>query len=34
MVAALGSELVRRDRTASALDIGADASMPVTTVVA
>jgi N6-L-threonylcarbamoyladenine synthase len=34
MVAALGSELVRRNRPASALDIGADSSMPVTSVVA
>ncbi len=34
MVAALGSELVRRGRSPSALDIPADSSMPVTTVVA
>jgi N6-L-threonylcarbamoyladenine synthase len=34
MVAALGSELVRRGRPVSRLDIGADSSMPVTTVVA
>jgi N6-L-threonylcarbamoyladenine synthase len=34
MVAALGSELVRRDRPASAPDFGADSSMPVTKVVA
>ncbi|MDQ3104036.1 MAG: tRNA (adenosine(37)-N6)-threonylcarbamoyltransferase complex transferase subunit TsaD, partial [Actinomycetota bacterium] len=34
MVAALGSELVRRGRVASALDLAADSSMPVTTVVA
>jgi N6-L-threonylcarbamoyladenine synthase len=33
MVAALGSELVARGRTASALDLPADSSMPVTTVV-
>jgi N6-L-threonylcarbamoyladenine synthase len=34
MVAALGSELVRRGRTPSALDFGADSSLPLTTVVA
>jgi N6-L-threonylcarbamoyladenine synthase len=34
MVAALGAELVRRGRPASALDLPADSSMPVTTVVA
>lgn len=34
MVAALGAELVRRGRQPSALDIGADSSMPLTTVVA
>jgi N6-L-threonylcarbamoyladenine synthase len=34
MVAALGSELVRRGRAASELDFGADSSMPLTTVVA
>ncbi len=34
MVAALGSELVRRGRHPSALDIPADSSMPLTTVVA
>ncbi|MGH3386868.1 MAG: tRNA (adenosine(37)-N6)-threonylcarbamoyltransferase complex transferase subunit TsaD [Nocardioidaceae bacterium] len=34
MVAALGSELVARGRTPSALDLPADSSMPVTTVVA
>ncbi len=34
MVAALGAELVRRGRTASAYDIPADSSMPITTVVA
>ncbi len=34
MVAALGSELVRRGRTPSALDLPADSSLPVTTVVA
>jgi N6-L-threonylcarbamoyladenine synthase len=34
MVAALGSELVRRGRAPSALDFGADSSMPLTTVVA
>ncbi|HEY7042559.1 MAG TPA: tRNA (adenosine(37)-N6)-threonylcarbamoyltransferase complex transferase subunit TsaD [Nocardioidaceae bacterium] len=34
MVAALGSELVRRGRTPSAYDIPADSSMPLTTVVA
>ena len=34
MVAALGSELVRRGRPPSALDIAADSSMPLTTVVA
>jgi N6-L-threonylcarbamoyladenine synthase len=34
MVAALGSELVRRGRTPSALDLPADSSMPVTDVVA
>ena len=34
MVAALGSELVRRGRAASALDFGADSSLPLTTVVA
>jgi tRNA N6-adenosine threonylcarbamoyltransferase len=33
MVAALGSELVRRGRTPSALDLPADSSLPVTTVV-
>jgi len=32
MVAALGSELVRRGRVASALDLAADSSLPVTTV--
>jgi N6-L-threonylcarbamoyladenine synthase len=34
MVAALGSELVARGRAASALDLPADSSMPITTVVA
>jgi N6-L-threonylcarbamoyladenine synthase len=34
MVAALGSELVVRGRAASSLDLPADSSMPVTTVVA
>ncbi len=34
MVAALGAELVRRGRQASALDLAADSSMPVTDVVA
>jgi len=34
MVAALGSELVSRGRTPSALDLPADSSMPVTTIVA
>jgi N6-L-threonylcarbamoyladenine synthase len=34
MVAALGSELVTRGRAASSLDLPADSSMPVTTVVA
>ena len=34
MVAALGSELVTRGRTPSALDLPADSSMPITTVVA
>lgn len=34
MVAALGSELVRRGREPSAWDLPADSSMPVTTVVA
>jgi len=34
MVAALGSELVRRGRTPSDLDFGADSSLPVTQVVA
>ncbi|HSE08560.1 MAG TPA: tRNA (adenosine(37)-N6)-threonylcarbamoyltransferase complex transferase subunit TsaD [Nocardioidaceae bacterium] len=34
MVAALGSELVSRGRAASSLDLPADSSMPVTTVVA
>ena len=34
MVAALGSELVARGRVASSLDLPADSSMPVTTVVA
>ncbi len=34
MVAALGAELVRRGRPASALDLPADSSMPVTTIVA
>ncbi len=34
MVAALGAEVVRRGRPASALDIPADSSMPITTVVA
>ena len=34
MVAALGSELVARGRTPSALDLPADSSMPITTVVA
>lgn len=34
MVAALGSELVARGRTPSALDLPADSSLPVTTVVA
>jgi N6-L-threonylcarbamoyladenine synthase len=34
MVAALGSELVRRGRAPSTLDFGADSSMPLTTVVA
>ena len=34
MVAALGAELVRRGRPPSALDVGADSSLPLTTVVA
>jgi N6-L-threonylcarbamoyladenine synthase len=34
MVAALGSELVRRGRTPSELDLPADSSMPITSVVA
>ncbi len=34
MVAALGSELVARGRSASSLDLPADSSMPITTVVA
>jgi N6-L-threonylcarbamoyladenine synthase len=34
MVAALGSELVARGRTASSLDLPADSSMPITTIVA
>jgi N6-L-threonylcarbamoyladenine synthase len=34
MVAALGSELVARGRTASDLSLPADSSMPVTTIVA
>ncbi len=34
MVAALGSELVARGRTPSALDLPADSSQPMTTVVA
>ena len=34
MVAALGSELVARGRTPSALDLPADSSQPITTVVA
>ncbi len=34
MVAALGSELVARGRSASSLDLPADSSMPVTTIVA
>jgi N6-L-threonylcarbamoyladenine synthase len=34
MVAALGAELVRRGRAPSALDLAADSSLPVTTVVA
>jgi N6-L-threonylcarbamoyladenine synthase len=34
MVAALGAELVSRGRSASALDLPADSSMPVTSVVA
>jgi N6-L-threonylcarbamoyladenine synthase len=34
MVAALGAELIRRDRSASALELPADSSMPVTKVVA
>ena len=34
MVAALGAELVARGRTPSALDLPADSSMPLTTVVA
>ncbi|MGA9345982.1 MAG: tRNA (adenosine(37)-N6)-threonylcarbamoyltransferase complex transferase subunit TsaD, partial [Nocardioidaceae bacterium] len=34
MVAALGAEVVRRGRPASAFDIAADSSMPITTVVA
>ncbi|MBA3232449.1 MAG: tRNA (adenosine(37)-N6)-threonylcarbamoyltransferase complex transferase subunit TsaD [Propionibacteriales bacterium] len=34
MVAALGAEVVRRDRPPSALDIPADSSLPVTTVLA
>jgi N6-L-threonylcarbamoyladenine synthase len=33
MVAALGSELVARGRTPSSLDLPADSSLPVTTVV-
>ena len=34
MVAALGAELVRRGRTPSSLDLPADSSMPITSVVA
>ena len=34
MVAALGSELVRRGRTPSDLDFGADSSQPITQVIA
>jgi N6-L-threonylcarbamoyladenine synthase len=34
MVAALGSELVLRGRAPSALDLPADSSQPITTVVA
>jgi N6-L-threonylcarbamoyladenine synthase len=34
MVAALGAELVARGRTPSALDLPADSSQPITTVVA
>ena len=34
MVAALGAELVARGRTPSPLDLPADSSMPLTTVVA
>ena len=34
MVAALGAELVTRGRTPSALDLPADSSQPITTVVA
>jgi len=34
MVAALGSELVARGRTPSSLDLPADSSQPITTVVA
>jgi N6-L-threonylcarbamoyladenine synthase len=34
MVAALGSELLRRGRTPSELDLPADSSMPITQVVA
>ncbi|HSU02156.1 MAG TPA: tRNA (adenosine(37)-N6)-threonylcarbamoyltransferase complex transferase subunit TsaD, partial [Nocardioides sp.] len=34
MVAALGAELVKRGRTPSLLDLPADSSMPLTTVVA
>jgi N6-L-threonylcarbamoyladenine synthase len=34
MVAALGAELVARGRQPSALDLPADSSMPITTVVA
>jgi N6-L-threonylcarbamoyladenine synthase len=30
MVAALGAEMVRRDRTPSAFDLSADSSLPVT----
>jgi N6-L-threonylcarbamoyladenine synthase len=32
MVAALGAEMLRRGRPASALDLPADSSLPVTTV--
>jgi len=34
MVAALGAQMVARGRAASALDLPADSSMPVTTIVA